>query len=428
YADGDPAFMRYDTTMWGVEPTASLHAAFANGPMLVGYTLPDELFRGDELTAVLHFQIPAPAPNLPNALTYVRTQLLDDSGNVWAERSDLLTYPQANWQAGDRFVQTAVLTLPDGMPPGQMQLRVDLHDSDGTLLPVSGDNSTALLPVRSRPLVDFAPPADGLIFNQTLLLQNAAFSTLLTPGLDINIALNWVALRQPATDYRLRLQLADPDTGEPIVEQLFDIWPGRYPTSKWQPNEPVTSFHKLDIPADLVVETEPVLQVWLLEGETAVSITQGSNLLATMQLDQRERLYTPPPIPHPLAAQFGDAIHLLGYDLQTGSDALHLTLFWQAVATPATNYTVFNHLVDANGQIVAQLDAPPSGDGWLTATWLPGEIIVDQRTIPLDGVAVGNYTLLLGLYGSNGGQRLPIRFENRPQSNNQLILLPLKLD
>ncbi|MCB9433028.1 MAG: glycosyltransferase family 39 protein [Ardenticatenaceae bacterium] len=428
YSDGDPAFVRYDTTLWDVEPAAPLQATFANGPTLVGYTLPDELLRGDKLTAVFHFQIPDPAPNLPNSLTYVRTQLLDDSGNVWAESSELLTYPQANWQAGDRFGQTAVLTLPGGMPPGQAQFRIDLHDGDGTLFALSGENRTALLPIRSRPLADFTPPTDALIFDQTLMLQSATFSSLLTPGLDINMALNWVALQRPTTDYALKLQLADPDTGESILEQTFDIWIGRYPTSRWQLHEPVTSLHQFHVPADLVIGVEPVLKVWLLTpeagvGETAVSITQGSNILATMQLDQRQRLYTPPLISHPLTAQFGDAIQLLGYDLQTDSEALHLTLYWQALATPATNYTVFNHLVDSNGQIIAQLDSPPSGDGWLTATWLPGEIVIDQRTIPLNGVSAGDYTLLLGLYSSSGGERLPVKAEGQPQPDNQLRLV-----
>jgi 4-amino-4-deoxy-L-arabinose transferase-like glycosyltransferase len=432
YDDGAPAFVRYDTTIWGIEPATAANASFANGPQLVGYTLPDELFRGDELTAVLHFQIPNPAPNLPNRLSYVRTQLLDDSGNVWGERSDLLTYPQASWQAGDRFVQTAVLPIPDGMPPGQMQLRVDLHDSDGMLLPVSGDNRTALLPIRSRPLVGFTLPADTLLFDSAIALQNATFSSLLTPGLDINIALDWLAVQQPTTDYRLKLQLTDPSTGEQIIEQSFGIWPDRYPTSKWQPNEPVTSFHRLRVPADLVVEGEPVLKVWLMApevggGETAVSITQGSNILATMKLDQRQRLFTLPPIPNPLAAQFGDAIQLLGYDLQTEPEALQLTLFWQASATPATNYTVFNHLVDASGQIVAQLDSPPSGDGWLTATWLPGEVIIDQRTIPLNNASAGDYTLLLGLYTSTSGERLPVLASGQPQPNDQLRLTPVTL-
>lgn len=432
YADGDPAFIRYDTTIWGVAPAAPLHATFANGPTLVGYTLPDELFRGDDLTAVFHFQIPDPAPSLPNSLTYLRTQLLDDSGNVWAESSDLLTYPQANWQAGDRFGQTAVLTIPDGMPPGQMQLRLDLHDGDGTLLPVTGENHTPLLPIRSRPLVGFTLPANTLLFDNTLALQNATFSSLLTPGLNINIALNWLAVQPPTTDYALKLQLADPQTGESILEQTFDIWLGRYPTSRWQLHEPVTSLHQLRIPPDLAVATEPVLKLWLLAPEaggeeTAVAITQGSNTLATMQLDQRQRLYTPPPIPQPLAAQFGEAIQLLGYDLQTDSEALHLTLYWQALATPAANYTVFNHLVDANGQIVAQLDGPPSGDAWLTATWLPGEIIVDQRTIPLNDVPTGDYTLLLGLYNSSGGERLPVQTNSQPLPNDQLPLTQVTL-
>ncbi len=34
-------------------------------------------------------------------------------------------------------------------------------------------------------------------------------------------------------------------------------------------------------------------------------------------------------------------------------------LYWQAEAATATDYQVFNHLLDAEGNLVAQIDGPP---------------------------------------------------------------------
>jgi hypothetical protein len=83
-----------------------------------------------------------------------------------------------------------------------------------------------------------------------------------------------------------------------------------------------------------------------------------------------------------------------------------LKLFWQAKTRPQADYTVFIHLLNAEGHIVAQADGPPAGGVYPTQLWEAGEIIVDERLLP--DLSPGHYTLRLGLYQPDSGERLSI--------------------
>ncbi|MCB8943829.1 MAG: glycosyltransferase family 39 protein [Ardenticatenaceae bacterium] len=432
YPNGQPVATRYEwmgDETWRGGATA-VHLPFQDAPTLIGYDLPHDLYRGDSLTLTTYWQIPPDLPQLPNQIIYIQLELEDESGNIWAKADSILGYPQESWQPGDTFLQLLQLDIPEGMLPGNSYLRFTLHDGQGRSYSRQGDSLSRLGPhlIRSRPLSAFQPQPDMLLFADTLALESTAFSTMLAPGLPLNIALNWVALQPPAVDYSIELQLWLPNAAEPYLVQQSRIWPDVYPPSQWQTNEQVSSFHHFDIPLDIPTTADPQLRLQLLEpnGDPA-PITQGDNTLADMTLSLREHIFSAPAISQPLVAQFGDSIRLLGYDVDTSraksGGEIRLTLYWQALTTPPDHYTVFNHVTGADGQIVGQFDGPPSGDAWLTGTWLPDEVIVDERTIPLrSDVADGSYNLIVGLYVADTGQRLSVQREGQLQANDQVVL------
>jgi 4-amino-4-deoxy-L-arabinose transferase-like glycosyltransferase len=53
-----------------------------------------------------------------------------------------------------------------------------------------------------------------------------------------------------------------------------------------------------------------------------------------------------------------------------------VTLVWQPTAVLPTDYTAFVHLLNAEGEIIAQLDRPPAG--YPTSDWRPGERVLDR--------------------------------------------------
>ncbi len=132
----------------------------------------------------------------------------------------------------------------------------------------------------------------------------------------------------------------------------------------------------------------------------------------------------------PLNQTFGEAITLLGFNLvdATGQPIQYsklktqpseLTLFWQPTATRSApaDYTVFVHLLDPAGNLVAQADSPPANGAYPTSLWDPGEIVVDAHILP--DLPPGRYTLQVGLYNPITAERLAV--EGTPEGAVRLM-------
>jgi hypothetical protein len=114
---------------------------------------------------------------------------------------------------------------------------------------------------------------------------------------------------------------------------------------------------------------------------------------------------------HELSTSFGETIRLIGYDLGTEQASpggvLDLTLYWQASDAATRPYTVFTHLVNQDGELVAQKDNWPVNGRWPPTCWKANEMVVDPYTIQLPaGLRTGTYSLLVGLYDADTGARL----------------------
>jgi 4-amino-4-deoxy-L-arabinose transferase-like glycosyltransferase len=441
YGDGQPAFSIYEMPSLEALPQHDMAVTYVDAPRLIGYDVmaqegaAETIYRGDTLALVLYWEIPPGLPPLPNQLTNAMIELEDSQGNVWARNGDLMGYPQANWEEGDRFAQLLALDIPSGMVPGPAYFRFDVLYSDGTRYAIQeGDNRDGPVIVRSRPFTDFTPSPDMLVFDNTLVLRESTLSTLIAPGLLVDIALDWVALDVPSMDYQVQLQLARPGETEPFLTQTFGIWPDTYPTSEWQAGEQVMSFHRLSIPLDVPTDTNPELRAVLLSPEgDPLPITQGDNTLVELTWSLREHLFEAPTIEHPLEAQFGESIRFLGYALDTSQahpgGELALTLYWQAIDTPAQTWIIFDHLVGEDNLLCGQFDGPPSGEAWLMETWLPGEVVVDERRIPVRGEAAGERCwLIIGLYDAETSDRLPVSVNGERQPSDQLILTEVAVE
>ena len=105
---------------------------------------------------------------------------------------------------------------------------------------------------------------------------------------------------------------------------------------------------------------------------------------------------------------FGQQIGLIGYDVQATASQIDLTLDWAALVQPPHAYTVFAHVVDATGQSVGQQDNMPLHDQLPTSCWRPGEYISDPYTIKIAENARGPFSIEVGLYRLETGERLPL--------------------
>ncbi|MDX1521733.1 MAG: hypothetical protein R3264_08910, partial [Anaerolineae bacterium] len=87
-------------------------------------------------------------------------------------------------------------------------------------------------------------------------------------------------------------------------------------------------------------------------------------------------------------------------------DILQVALTWQTTTPLPQNYTVFIQLLDTAGHLVGQRDAQPLTP---TTTWSPDQAIADAHGLFIEpGTPPGRHRLIVGLYDSQTGQRLPL--------------------
>lgn len=387
--------------------------------------------QGETIPLLLHWQIDGgPSPGLRPFV-----HLEDSQGYRWSQ-VETFAYPSEQWTAGETILQRVDVPVPPGTPPGNYRLRVGIfNDETGHRLPhldeegrYAGD-SVYLEPVT----VVAGPPPDPLPeapFGRPVVIRpGLAWLGYALPdrtvgqGENLDLALWWSATEsQP--DLTIRLELIRRDNTGRILQ---DSRPGQgtFPFSAWQP--PLFFIDRLN-PA--IPPTFPAgeygLYLRLLDenGDTLFSETLGG-----VTLIETERSFTLPAVSRPLSANLGNEIALRGYELdELEPGRYHLSLVWQALQTPAEDYTVFVHVLNPDGTCCPwQADQYPVAGTYPTGRWLPGEVVIDQYEIMLPpDLPAGLYPLEVGLYIAETGRRLVVTIPDMP-TNEAVFLPPLEV-
>jgi hypothetical protein len=110
--------------------------------------------------------------------------------------------------------------------------------------------------------------------------------------------------------------------------------------------------------------------------------------------------------------EFDASIQTLGYELVSSrvrrGEHLALLIYWRGMKKLDKDYTIFAHLVDANGNTVVASDSQPRGGANPTTRWEPNTMVTDGIVMPIDEeVPLGDtYHLEIGLYYLPTMQRL----------------------
>jgi hypothetical protein len=351
----------------------------------------------------------------------VVVRLVGPTGYVWAQRDA----PPVGGLA--EFAQMAPdqphpdhhgLLVPAGTPPGEYHVTLQVYRrQDVAVLPVtfeggSGGEVTLGMVQLVRPATP--PPVEALAVAQPLratagplrllgfdVSDNATF----LPGETVPVDLFWQALATPGEDFLPRLQLLDAKD-QAVAGLTEKPVEGSYPTAWWQAGDLVRDPHALPIPATVPPgRYHLALSVVRAADGQPVEFESGQTLLdlAEIEVEGREHIYTLPSPQHSQLAQLGTSVELIGYDLQSPipnpQSPLSVTLHWHALATPDRNYHTFVHLLDGEGNIVAQHDGPPGNGKLPTLGWLPGEYLSDPHLLQLPAnLPAGEYRLAVGLY------------------------------
>lgn len=130
--------------------------------------------------------------------------------------------------------------------------------------------------------------------------------------------------------------------------------------------------------------------------------------------------------------QFGDAIVLLGYSITNPNvnvcKNIETTIYWKSNKAIEKDYTVFMHLVDSSGKVVAQLDTQPRNGAYPTSIWDAGEVMSDIYTLALScSIAPGDYRIELGMYEYPSLARLGVTRNGTDMGDHIILDPPIKV-
>jgi nitroreductase len=365
--------------------------------------------------------------------------LEDEGGHIVGQAdklllSNLLHQGTSAWKAGQEEQEYYLLRVAPATVPGRYHLKVVIYEADsgrrleppgvgGDLAVVIGDLEVhpGIRPVEVAQLA-VQNPGEAVIGNEVRFLGYDVWRKggegAVRPGERVSLAFYWQAMEKPHRDYGVQLWLAA--LGGDLYPQRSGGWTaigpahslagGLYPTSRWQADEVLRSWEELPVPAEAQTG-EYGLELRVVDmasGEVAGKIPLG-----TVKVAGRPRLFEAPAIGHPLEANLGGKVKLLGYDLgspfKVHSSRFVITLYWQALTQMDESYTVFVHLLGGGGKVVAQRDSLPMGGEAPTTGWIEGEVIVDpyELSLPKD-LSSGEYLLEVGMYDAATGERLPV--------------------
>jgi len=337
-------------------------------------------------------------------------RLLDASGRQLVQQDIQPGYgylPTTLWLPGETVTDYPVLTLPEGLAPGDYTLRVIPY-----LLGTMEGGGQADIPIRltAVTLHDLRNACCELTRKgATILCQAAGVALLgtdlpeqLVEGNPLAFHAEWNAIAAPTADLNARWEMLD-NAGNVVGSAEGPLAPGSR-TSEWPWHAWVRAPVHVDLPPVLSAGAYSV-RLTLLDGDVAQAVCTFRERLNVIP---RPRIFEVPAISHPLAADFGGEIRLRGYDLRYAKNMVTLTLWWQATTTPQRDYKRFVHLYDpATETIVAQDDAMPRAWAYPTTWWAAGEVVSETVTLDVRVVPPGEYRLGIGWYDPATFDRLP---------------------
>jgi len=253
--------------------------------------------------------------------------------------------------------------------------------------------------------VDFGHNADQTPLLRLVGMDKLPSAIQVTPSAEAELTatLYWRALPELKTNYSVFLHLDAPN-GQTLAT-VDELHPENIPTRNWPPGLYLRNLLHLKIPANI----PPILyevNVGLYDHESGERLVVIPSEATTFNLGSIWLMPPPPRLPQTPLAHFGQHITLWQSDFPSTDQAL--VLYWQTDQPLDQNYTVFVHLLDAGGNLLAQADGVPYAGLYPLTNWQPGQIITDSRPIAsLLPNAADLDTIAIGLYDPITGERLP---------------------
>jgi 4-amino-4-deoxy-L-arabinose transferase-like glycosyltransferase len=290
------------------------------------------------------------------------------------------------------------------------------YDARNTqVLPPAGAESYVL--ASDRPALTALPALANRLdvaLQGALQVQGYDLPASIAPGQSLDFRVQWRPAGPSAMPVTLFAHLLD-YSQQHVVASLDQ---NGFPAGEWRGGETVLSTFPLDVPA-----ATPAGVYWLEFG----AYTDGGRRLRTDRGDDR-LLLGPVVIAGPTSpgqtpiAELGGRVGLLRSTVTQRGQALDVGLQWLPSQSLGQDYSVFVHVLDGTGRLVAQADGPPAGGQWPARYWLPGVPVDDARAVNLPGgLPAGRYAVAAGLYRLDTGERLQPATPAGPEPGSVLV-------
>ena len=316
--------------------------------------------------------------------------------------------PTSLWLPGEQVTDYPVLSLPEGLAPGNYTLRViaylqaTMQGGGEVDVPIQIPHPTTRYDLRDACCEQTRKGATILCQNSGIALLGLGVSDKIQEGGHLDFYAEWDAVNTPSGNVYAAWDFVAPD-GNSVSRTEGPLTPGSS-TESWARHTWVRVPVHLDLPPQL--SEGPYHLSVTLYSDSSSPITCGLPHILT--IEARPRVFTAPEIPQTQRATFGNSIRLLGYDVQQQADTLELTLWWQAQTKVDRDYKRFIHLYDpVTESILVQDDAMPRAWAYPTTWWLAGEIVSETVKLDLSTVPDGAYHIAVGWYNPETSVRLP---------------------
>ena len=338
-------------------------------------------------------------------------RLIDGTGHAVSQSDQLSRYGTGNaaaWVPNEIVEDQFDLPLAPALAPSRYQIQVAYGGDYVTVGAVDLLHST--LPALAPSAI--AHLTDAQVGKQIRLVGYDA-PQVAAAGARLPLTLYWRAAGNVGNDYTVFAQLLDLNKAVAARPQ-HDTIPGGglSPTFLWLPGELVADRHDFDLPRDLQPGLYRLIAgMYEYPGLSRLPVVTAAGrepddvvLLGEIKVAMNAQNARPA---HTVTSSLGPAIQLNGYDLQVESRQVMLKLYWQARAKIGVDYKVFIHIVNSQGQIVAQADALPDQGRYPTRIWNAGEQVLDPYQISTSALPAGHYRIFVGMYSPESGERLP---------------------
>lgn len=276
-------------------------------------------------------------------------------------------------------------------------------------------------------------PADVVLGGRVRFLGYDLAAETVAPGGELRVTVYWQALEPLDRSYHSFVKLLRRSTGAAVAGSDH-VHPGGIPAWSWSTNGYVRDEHLLRLPPD----TPPqgyLLVAGLYEQPGFRALRRpdvagpDGDLLPLQTVVVRADRPTAAGFT-PLEARFGGGITLLGYRIEPAAArpgaTVQLALRWRAERPVGADYTVFVHLLDQDGRLVAQGDGPPLQGDYPTSEWLVGDPVEDRHAVRLPpDLSPGPYRFLVGLYHPQTLERLALAALSGERISELLLDAPL---